>query len=282
MWDTVIVGTTDFTEDHLALEVIAKAMPPELMGSIASKPSTMAVWESLVLRNVGVDRVRKAKASTIKREFDSLTFEAGESINDFGTRLSRITNQLAVLGFEYKEEEIVRRFLATLPPKFKQITTSIETLCDLDTITVDELIGQLKPSEERINRNQGKSVASLNLTEDELVARLSSRLKMTGNGGGDQHKESSSGGGKRSRGHGGGRGSSLAVAVVAVAAATPVIVMAETPVEATAALRKMSAATAARKGTGLVNARRRSATRRVTPRKPKKKRSPRCSWQARL
>jgi hypothetical protein len=155
----VIVSTTDYTEDRLALEVIAKAVPPELMGLIASKPSAMAAWESLVLRNIGVDRVRKAKASTLKREFDSLTFEAGESIDDFGTRLSRITNQLAVLGFEYKEEEIVRRFLTALPPKFEQITTSIETLCDLDTITIDELIGRLKPSEERINRNQGKSVA---------------------------------------------------------------------------------------------------------------------------
>jgi hypothetical protein len=208
LWDAVIVGTTDYTEDRLALEVIAKAVPPELMGSIASKPSAMAAWESLVLHNVGVDRVRKAKASTLKREFDSLTFEAGESIDDFGTRLSRITNQLAVLGFEYKEEEIVRRFLAALPPKFEQIVTSIETLCDLDTITVDELIGRLKPSEERMNRNQGKSVASLNLTEDELVALLSSRLRMTGNGGGDRHKESSSGDGKRGRGRGRGRGSS--------------------------------------------------------------------------
>jgi hypothetical protein len=86
LWDAVIVGTTDFMEDHLALEVIAKAVPPELMGSIASKPSAMAAWESLVLRNIGVDQVRKVKASTLKREFDSLAFE------DFGTRLSRITN----------------------------------------------------------------------------------------------------------------------------------------------------------------------------------------------
>jgi hypothetical protein len=42
LWDAVIVGTMDFTEDRLALEVIAKAVPPELMGSIASKPSAMA------------------------------------------------------------------------------------------------------------------------------------------------------------------------------------------------------------------------------------------------
>jgi hypothetical protein len=141
----VIVGTMDYTEDRLALEVIAKAVPPKLMGSITSKPSAKVAWESLVLHNVGVDRVRKAKASTLKCEFDLLTFEAGESINDFGTRLSRITNQLAVLGFEFKEEEIVRRFLAALPPKFEQIATSIETLCDLDTITVDERSGGSNP-----------------------------------------------------------------------------------------------------------------------------------------
>jgi GTP cyclohydrolase III len=78
----------------------------------------------------------------------------------------------------------------------------------------------------------------------------------------------------------------LAIAVVPVATVTPAIAVAETPVvatvKATAALRKMSAATAARKGTRLVNTRRRSVMRRFTPRKPKKKRSPRCSWQARL
>jgi hypothetical protein len=106
LWDAVIVGTTDYTEDRLTLEVIAKAVPPELMGSIASKPSAMAAWKSLVLRNVGVDRVRKAKTSTLKREFDSLTFEAGESIDDFGTRLNRITNQLAVLASNTRRKKL--------------------------------------------------------------------------------------------------------------------------------------------------------------------------------
>jgi hypothetical protein len=77
----------------------------------------------------------------------------------------------------------------------------------LETLTVDELIGRLKPTEERINRNNGNTVASLNLTEDELVARLSSRLKLSGNGGGDRSKEASSSGGKRGRGRGKGRGS---------------------------------------------------------------------------
>jgi hypothetical protein len=56
LWHAVIVGMTDYTEDRLVLEVIAKAVPPELMGSIASKPSAKAAWELLVLCNVSVDQ----------------------------------------------------------------------------------------------------------------------------------------------------------------------------------------------------------------------------------
>jgi hypothetical protein len=171
------------------------------MGSIASKPSAKAASEAIILRNVGVDRVHKVKASSLKFEFNSLTFLNGESIDDFGVCIGWITNQLAVLGFEYKEEEIVRRFLQVLPPRFEQIATSIETLVDLETIMVDELIGHLKP----INRGGSSSIASLNLTEDELITKITSRLKIADGGSTNQQKEVSWSGGKRGRGCGSGR-----------------------------------------------------------------------------
>jgi hypothetical protein len=116
---TTSEGTSDYTEDHMALEAISKAVPVEMMGSIASKASAKAAWESITLCNVGVDRVCKAKARSLKHEFDSLTFNDSESVDDFGARISRIMNQLAVLGFEYKEEEIMCLFLLVLPPMFE-------------------------------------------------------------------------------------------------------------------------------------------------------------------
>jgi hypothetical protein len=54
------------------------------------------------------------------------------------------------------------------------------------------LIGRLKPTEERLNGSNSKAITSLNLTEDELVARLSSRLKILGNGVSNRSKEASS------------------------------------------------------------------------------------------
>jgi hypothetical protein len=37
LWEAVTEGTTDYAEDRLALEVLSKAVPPELMGLVASK-----------------------------------------------------------------------------------------------------------------------------------------------------------------------------------------------------------------------------------------------------
>jgi uncharacterized membrane protein YgcG len=205
LWLVVSVGTDDYTEDRMALEVLTKAVPPELMGTISNKASAKATWDALYLRNVSAECVRKARASTLRREFDSLKFEAGETVNDFGVRINHLTTQLAVLGSSYTEEEIIRRFLQALLPRFDQIAASIETLLDLADVTLDELIGWLKPVEEKMNRGHKESVAKLNLTEDELVARLSSRLKTTGSGNPGLSKEGSSSG-KRGRGRGRGRG----------------------------------------------------------------------------
>jgi hypothetical protein len=165
-------------------------------------------WDSITLRNVGVDRVRKAKVSSLKCVFDVLTFHNGESMDDFNACIGWIMNQLAFMGYKYKEEEVVRWFLLALPHKFEQIVALIETLLDVESMMVDEVVGHLKPTVEHISHNCGNMVASLNLTEDELVALVFSRLKVSGNGGPDQMKEASSSKGKHSHGRGKGRRSS--------------------------------------------------------------------------
>jgi hypothetical protein len=62
---TVSVENDDYTEDRMALEILTKAVPPELMGTIANKAMTKIAWDSLHLHNVNVECVRKAHASTL-------------------------------------------------------------------------------------------------------------------------------------------------------------------------------------------------------------------------
>lgn len=175
LWDAVSVGTDDYVEDRMALEVIAKAVPTELMGTIASKATAKIAWDAISTMHVGVERVRKAKANTLRREFDGLKFRDGETVDEFGVRINRIAHQLTVLNNACAEEEIVRKFLQALPPRYAQISMAIETFLDLSKISVEELIGRLKSAEERHGLGSG-SIASLNLTEDELIARVAAKM----------------------------------------------------------------------------------------------------------
>jgi hypothetical protein len=189
LWLAVSVGTIDYTEDRMVLEVLTKAVPSELMRTIVNKATAKAACDSLYLWNIGVKRVHKERASMLRREFDTLKFEDAETIDDFGVCINSLITQLAVLGTDYTDEEILRRFLQALPPRYDQIVASIETLLDLTDISLDELIGRLKPVEEKMNRGDKESEARLNLTEDELVARVSSRLKVAGSGNKDSCME---------------------------------------------------------------------------------------------
>jgi hypothetical protein len=79
---------------------------------------------------------------------------------------------------------------------------AIETLLELGEVSIKELVGRLKAAEERyVLTGEGVGVAQLNLTEDELVARISNRLQVS------TDKGSGSGGssGSQQRGRSGGR-----------------------------------------------------------------------------
>jgi hypothetical protein len=90
LWDAVIVGDPDADEDQMALEAICKGMPEDMVEVMANKASVRAAWEDLRTANLGVERVRVAKAATLRKEFDSLSFKDGESVDEFLVRINKI------------------------------------------------------------------------------------------------------------------------------------------------------------------------------------------------
>ncbi|XP_066392138.1 uncharacterized protein [Miscanthus floridulus] len=111
LWDAINVSTNSFTDDRNALETLCKAVPEELRGTMANKPTAKAAWDALKTRHIGVDR---------------------------------ITDQLAILGDAYEEETIIRKFLQAVPDRFHQIAVAIETLLDLEAVSLEELLGRLR------------------------------------------------------------------------------------------------------------------------------------------
>jgi hypothetical protein len=88
------------------------------------------------------------KAQTCQRDYDRLAFKDGENIEDFALRLSTILSDLEMLRDPEDEHKAVRKFLCVLPYKYRQMASSIESLLDLNSMSIEELSGRLLVVEE--------------------------------------------------------------------------------------------------------------------------------------
>jgi hypothetical protein len=204
LWTAISVGTTERDEDRQAMEALLRAVPPEMVSTLGAKATAKVAWDTVKTMRLGVSRVREAKKSTLRKQFESIKFNSGESIDDFGMRLSSLVTQREILGDKIEGGDTVRKFLSVVPKKYSQMACAIETLVDLDTLSVEELIGRLKAAEERYELDQleeaGDAGDKLLLTEEEWLARMKIRdgsgPSSGGNKGGRGKKPQRTNGGK--------------------------------------------------------------------------------------
>jgi hypothetical protein len=91
-------------------------------------------------------------------------------------RITTLANNLRSLGDTVEEVKIIQKFLREVPSQYGQIACSIETLLDLNGMSIEELIGRLRSSGERCNiGNTDTSGGQLLLTEEEWAARAKQR-----------------------------------------------------------------------------------------------------------
>ena len=77
-------------EDMMAMEAICKSVPADMVVVMANKESAKAAWDDIKTVNLSVERVCRAKAQTLRREFDALIFKDGESMDEFAVRISTL------------------------------------------------------------------------------------------------------------------------------------------------------------------------------------------------
>ena len=64
-------------------------------------------------------------------------------------RITGLTNSITTLGGSISETEIVKKMLQVVPDHLEQVAISIETLLDMNDLTVEEVIGRLRNVEQR-------------------------------------------------------------------------------------------------------------------------------------
>ncbi|BAF28972.2 Os12g0108800 [Oryza sativa Japonica Group] len=111
-----------------------------------------------------------------------------------------------MLGDPIIDKDVVKKMLEVVPKYLEQVAISIETLLDLATVSIEEVIGRLRAVEQRkkpASSEAKDSSGRLLLTEEDWLARYKAREqeKKGGSSGGN-----GGGGRNRRRGRGKGRG----------------------------------------------------------------------------
>ena len=156
--------------DKKALYLIYQAVDEDAFEKISDAKTAKEAWEKLQTCNKGAEQVKKIRLQTLRGDFETLFMEDTESISDYFTRALSIVNQLRRNGEEISEVKVIEKILRTVSPTFEYIATIIEENKDLESMTVEQLLGSLQAYEEkqkRKNKQKEKMEQLLKLTLEE-------------------------------------------------------------------------------------------------------------------
>ena len=100
------------------MSAILRAVPPEMLSTLAVKNTAKDAWDTIKTLRMGIQRVREAKAQMLCIEFDAIKFKNGESVDDFAMLLTALVNNLEILGDKLEEDRVVKKFLCVVPPRY--------------------------------------------------------------------------------------------------------------------------------------------------------------------
>ncbi|XP_072148540.1 uncharacterized protein [Setaria viridis] len=181
LWAAIDPGGIEYGEDRLALAAIARSVPTEMVNLIGKKETAKEAWEAVKVIRMGVERVRVSNTQKLRRDFNNIAFKDGEGIDDFSMRISGLADNLRLLGDDIDDSEVVRKILQVVPDRFMQVAISIETLLDIEDMSVEEVTGRLRAVEQRLEaRAAAAELGSrllLSSREEDLIRRMRKRDK---------------------------------------------------------------------------------------------------------
>ncbi|GJS15651.1 retrovirus-related pol polyprotein from transposon TNT 1-94 [Tanacetum coccineum] len=99
------------------------------------------------------NQVKDNKIDLLVQQYEQFVISEDESIDNAFARFNTIITSLKALDEGYSSKNYVRKFLRALHPKWRAKVTTIEESKDLTSLSLDELIGNLKVHEMIIKKD---------------------------------------------------------------------------------------------------------------------------------
>ncbi|GJU76284.1 hypothetical protein Tco_1273354 [Tanacetum coccineum] len=133
--------------------VIYNALPRKEYERIFMCNTAKEIWKTLLITHQGNSQVKDNKIDLLVQQYEQFVISEDESIDSAFARFNIIITSLKALDEGYSSKNYVRKFLRALHPKWRAKVTAIEESKDLTSLSLDELIGNLKVHEMIIKKD---------------------------------------------------------------------------------------------------------------------------------
>ncbi|GJX11179.1 retrovirus-related pol polyprotein from transposon TNT 1-94 [Tanacetum coccineum] len=102
------------------------------------------IWKTLLITHQGTNQVKDNKIDLLVQQYEQFIIFEDETIDSAFARFNTIITSLKALDEGYSSNNNVRKFLIALHRKWRAKVTTIEESKDLTSLSLDELLGNLK------------------------------------------------------------------------------------------------------------------------------------------
>lgn len=106
--------------------------------------SAKVAWDTLQTVHDGTDTVKQAKLQNLITAFETLRMKDTKTFDELYAKLSDIVKSSFNLGEPIAEVRIIKKILQSLPERFRPKVVVIEECQNLNTLTIEKLVGNLQ------------------------------------------------------------------------------------------------------------------------------------------
>ncbi|GJQ98955.1 hypothetical protein Tco_0521940 [Tanacetum coccineum] len=133
--------------------VIYNALPRKEYERNFKCKTAKEIWDTLLITHQGNSQVKDNKIDLLVQQYEQFTIPEEESIDNGFARFTTIITSLKALDEGFSNKNYVRKFIRALHPKWRAKVTAIEDSKNLTSLSLDELIGNLKVYEVIIKKD---------------------------------------------------------------------------------------------------------------------------------
>ncbi|GJS02716.1 hypothetical protein Tco_0319224 [Tanacetum coccineum] len=161
-------------KNNEAKMTLYNVIPRKVYERVFMCKTTKEVWHTLIITHQGNSQVKNCKIDLLTQDYEMFSISHEETIDSSFTRFNAIVTSLKSLDPNYSGKNYVRKFLRALLLKWRAKVMAIEEAKGLATLSLDELIGNLKFSKMVLD-NDGVG----SKTTKEKVKSLALKAKVT-------------------------------------------------------------------------------------------------------